>query len=376
MTTANASAGTDRGVDESAARIKRLQAEMARRGVDDLIVGPSPDLRYLLGTDGHVSERMSVLIVPRAGQPAYVVPGLEAPLLARLDGLLAIHPWEETEAPAERAAQAIGPGAGRTIAVGDRLWSAFLLRLQAALPGARWIESGELMRPLRAVKDAAEIALLREAARRTDEAWDAFRLTSIAGLTEREALRRLLDLTYERGLGPNFGSCGSGPNSASPHHETGDRVIEPGDVVVFDWGGMLDGYNSDVTRTVAIGELPADYLRVYETVLAANRAALAAVRPGVSCEAIDKAARDVIDAAGYGAYFIHRVGHGLGLDIHEEPYLVAGNQLPLQAGMVFSDEPGIYLPGRFGVRIEDTVVCTEQGGELLNHAYRELTVMS
>ncbi|HET7092102.1 MAG TPA: aminopeptidase P family N-terminal domain-containing protein, partial [Thermomicrobiales bacterium] len=179
MANANANAGTNQDTGESAARMQRLQAEMARRGVDDVIVGPSPDLRYLIGTGGHVSERMSVLIVPRAGRPACVVPGLEAPLLANLAGLLDIRRWDETESPAARAADVIGPGAGRTIAVGDRLWSAFLLRLQAALPGARWVESSELMRPLRAVKDAAEIALLREAARRTDEAWDAFRLTSI-----------------------------------------------------------------------------------------------------------------------------------------------------------------------------------------------------
>lgn len=356
-------------------RLRRVQAEMDRQGVDLLVVGPSPDLRYLTGYAGHLSERLSALVLPREGRAAYVVPKLEAPLLEGQRALLDVHAWAETEAPTATVARLAGAMAGKIAAAGDQLWSAFLLRLQAAMPGARWVEGGPLLRPLRMIKDEREIALLREAGRRTDEAWEEFVATPIAGLTEKQALARLLDLTHARGLEPGFGACGSGPHSASPHHQSGDRVIGPGDAVVFDWGGTLEGYNSDVTRTLHVGEPSAEFVRAYETVLAANRAALAAVRPGVPCREIDRVARDVIEAAGFGEYFIHRVGHGLGLDIHEEPYLVAGNDLPLAAGMVFSDEPGVYFPGRFGIRIEDTVVCTKEGGRRLNEATRELRVM-
>ena len=365
------------GAAVSPARLERAQREMARQGIDLLVVGPSPDLAYLTGNGGHLSERLSLLLVPREGGATYVVPRFEAPLLGRQRDLAAIRTWEETEDPAALAAAVAGPVAGKTVAVADQLWSVFLLRLQAAMPGARWIGSGDLLRPLRMTKDAAEIATMREAARRTDVAWETFRHRSIVGLTEREAIAQLLELTAEQGLGVSWGICASGPNAASPHHVAGDRKIEPGDAVVFDWGGTLDGYHSDITRTVWVGPDPdPEYVAVYGTVLAANRAALAAVRPGVPCEAVDRAARDVIEAAGHGAAFIHRTGHGLGLDIHEEPYLVAGNTLPLAAGMVFSDEPGIYLAGRFGVRVEDTVVCTETGGECISHARRELTTMA
>jgi Xaa-Pro aminopeptidase len=182
-------------------------------------------------------------------------------------------------------------------------------------------------------------------------------------------------MTKARGVGETWGLCASGPNAASPHHQTGQRVIQTGDSVIFDWGGTIDGYFSDVTRTVHVGEPSEEFRRVYDIVRRANQVTLDAVRPGVPCEGLDKAARDLITAEGFGPAFIHRVGHGLGLEVHEEPYLVAGNGLPLAPGMVFSDEPGVYLEGRFGVRIEDTVVCTETGGERLNEATRDLIVM-
>jgi len=210
-----------------------------------------------------------------------------------------------------------------------------------------------------------------------DAAWEEFVATArLTGKTERQAAEELTELRAKHGLEIHgIGICASGPNSAAPHHITGDRVIQPGDTVIFDFGGKHEHYSADVTRTVHIGEPDDEYRRVYDIVLRANEAALAAVRPGVACQDIDRAARKVITDAGYGEYFIHRVGHGLGLDGHEEPYLVEGNTLPLQVGMVFSDEPGIYIPGLFGVRIEDAVVVTEHGGERLNHCSRELTVM-
>lgn len=358
-------------------RLQRTQQELARQDVDFLMVGPSNDLFYLIGTAGHLSERLTLLIVPQVGTPTIVAAGFEVPLLSAQRDLAEIHPWDDGEDPIALVAQAVGEAGGRekTIGVGDELHSAFLIRLQDALAGARWVEGGQVLRPLRMIKDGREIELLKEAARRTDDAWVELLTEPLAGLTEQQAIQRLLDLTYARGLEPSFGLCASGPNSASPHHRASDRVIQPGDSVVFDWGGVLGGYHSDVTRTVHVGEPDAEYRRAYATVLAANQAALEAVAPGVPCEAVDLAARAVIEDAGYGAAFLHRVGHGLGLGVHEEPYLVAGNTLPLQAGMVFSDEPGIYLEGRFGIRIEDSVLCTDTGGERLNEAPRELTVV-
>ncbi len=356
-------------------RLRRAQAELERRQIDLLLVGPSPDLRYLTGYDAHTSERLSLLVLPRTGKPSYVVPALEAPLLANLRDLLDIQVWSEKDAPAAVVAEVAGTGGGRSVAVSDQLWSVFLLRLQETMPGNSWCSGSETMAALRMCKDEREVGLLREAAHRTDEAWEEFVRQPLSGQTETEAMRRLQALTESRGLRAAFGICASGPNSASPHHHTGDRVIEQGDAVVFDWGGTLDGYHSDVTRTVHVGAPDDEFRRVYTIVLAANQAALDAVRPSVACEEIDRAARSLIAAEGYGEAFLHRVGHGLGLDVHEEPYLVSGNRLPLATGMVVSDEPGIYLEGRFGVRIEDAVVCLDQGGERLNEANRELTIV-
>jgi Xaa-Pro aminopeptidase len=356
-------------------RLRRAQAEMARQGIDLLVVGASADLLYLIGYEGHESERMSVLVLPRDGAPHYVVPGLEAPLLHDQRDLLQIVPWEETEDPAAKVATVAGTAALGTIAAGDELWTVFTLRLQRAMPRARWTEGGQLLRPLRMIKDEREIAHLAEAARRTDESWEEFLTLSITGLTEWEVRERLMELLKTRGLSPVFCNVGSGPNGASPHQTASDRVIGPGDALVCDWGGTLEGYNSDVTRTAHVGEPSPEFVRAYEAVLAANQAAFEAVHPGVPCQEIDRAARSVLTQAGYGDAFIHRTGHGLGLSLHEEPYLVEGNSLPLAEGMVFSDEPGVYFPGTFGIRIEDTVVCTANGGRRLNEATRALRVM-
>ncbi len=356
-------------------RLVRAQAELGRQGADYLFVGISSDLFYLLGYQGHASERLTLLILPQSGDPAVVVPNLESSLLASRRELVDLLIWEETAAPTDLVARSIGDAGGKTIAVNDHLYSSFLLKMQAAMPGAAWVSANDTLRALRMIKDAREVELLHEAGRRTDVAWEEFIATPLSGLTESQAMERLAALTSAQGLEISFGICASGPNAASPHHHTGDRVIQPGDCVLFDWGGSLEGYTSDVTRTVHVGEPDPAFRRVYETVLAANQAALDAVRPGAACQDIDRAARAVIGDAGYGDAFLHRLGHGLGLDVHEEPYLVEGNTMPLAAGMVFSDEPGIYLVGRLGVRIEDAVVCTETGGMRLNEATRELVVV-
>ncbi|MGH2533076.1 MAG: M24 family metallopeptidase [Thermomicrobiales bacterium] len=358
-------------------RVRRAQDELKRQGVDLLLIGPSSDLVYLLGFDAHESERLNLLLVPDEGDPKMVMPVLEAPLLRARQELLEIeiHAWEETRAPAEMVAHLAGDVAGKSVAVSDELWSVFLLRLQGAMEGANWLPAAGVMRHLRMIKDDREIELMKEASRRTDDAWMEFITQPISGLTETRAMERLTGLMRARGLSGGFGICASGPNSASPHHHTGDRVIQYGDTVLFDWGGTIEGYNSDITRTVHIGEPEDEFRRVYQIVLDANQATLDAVAPGVPCERLDEVARAVITDAGYGAAFLHRVGHGLGLDVHEEPYLVGGNAMPLASGMVFSDEPGIYLEGQFGIRIEDAVLCTDAGGERLNEATRELIVM-
>jgi Xaa-Pro aminopeptidase len=355
-------------------RLHRAQVALKAAGADVLLVGPSSDLLYLSGIDAHISERLNLLVLPATGQASFVVPRLESVNFSDKADLVRIEAWEETENPAEKVAALVGSSKVR--AVGDQLHAMFLLRVQEAVADGKWVQGGPILRELRVHKDSAELGAQREVARRTDEAWAAFLEGGpIAGLTENEAMARLSALMSERGIKPMFGICASGPNSAMPHHHTGERVIEPGDAVIFDWGGELNGYLSDMTRTVVIGEPTDEYRKVYDIVLRANQAAFEAVRPGVACEDVDRAARDLITAEGYGAAFIHRVGHGLGMDVHEDPYLVKGNTAPLEPGMVFSDEPGIYLAGKFGVRIEDTVVCTETGAERLNSAPKQLTVM-
>jgi Xaa-Pro aminopeptidase len=357
-------------------RLRRAQEEMATQNIDLLIVGPSPDLFYLIGYEGHLSERMSVLVLPSEGQAQYLVPRLEAALLEGKEDLLHLVSWTETEQPAAVLASMAGKAARGTIAVNDDLWSVFLLRLQQAMPQARWVEAAGLLRPLRMRKDASEIATMAEVARLTDETWEEFIRQPVAGLTELEAKERLEAALKARGVTPGFCIVASGPNSASPHHHAGDRVIQEGDALVVDWGGTLYGYYSDVTRSAHVGTPSKEYEDAYAAVLAANEVAFSAVRPGVPCEEIDRAAREFLTARGYGEAFFHRVGHGLGLAVHEEPYLVDGNDLPLAEGMTFSDEPGVYFPGKFGIRIEDTVVVTATGGEKLNHATRELTILS
>ncbi|HYH11213.1 MAG TPA: Xaa-Pro peptidase family protein [Thermomicrobiales bacterium] len=356
-------------------RLHRVQQALAEHDIDWLFLGPSADLFYLTGFDAHVSERLNLLMVPRSGDPSLVVPKLEAPNVGEAVTLARIVSWADHESPIESVAGIVTEEPSR-VAVGNHLYSAFLIRLQGAISAGSWVEASPLMRTLRMAKDAIEVELLDIAGRNNDVAWEAFiKAGPISGLTERQALDRLLALTEEQGTDKCWGICASGPNAAAPHYSGEDRVIQKGDSVIFDWGGPVGGYYSDVTRTVHVGEPDDEFRRVYDIVLQANQATLDAVKPGVECQELDRAARRIITEAGYGDAFIHRVGHGLGLEVHEEPYLVEGNDLPLAEGFVFSDEPGIYLEGRFGVRIEDAVVCTADGGRRLNESTRELVVM-
>lgn len=368
---------SDAGSEVFSTRIRGAQVAMGAPGLDAMIVSPSSDLVYLLGYPAHTSERLTALVVPRTGRPMIAVPQLEAARLTDRAGVVDVLAWSETTDPIRLVAGWLRANGARTVAVAEELWSGFLLRLLNVLPDVRFVTAAPVLRGLRVVKTGGEIEYLREAGQRTDLVWEEFLSTeTLAGKSERQAARTIANLMEHHGLGdPAFLICASGPHSASPHHMVSDRVIEVGDAVVFDFGGSVEGYKSDLTRTVHIGEPSEEFRTVYAVVEQARAAAFATVRPGVSCGSIDHAAREVIEAAGFGEFFIHRLGHGLGLDVHEEPYLVAGNETPLAAGMVFSDEPGIYMPGRFGVRIEDSVVCTATGAELLNHASRDLRIL-
>lgn len=369
--------GSHGSSDVFRSRIRRAQEEMRERGVDYLFVTPSSDLIYLLGYPAHASERLTLLGIPQDGEPFVVAPELEAVRLQDRADLVDVHAWKETESPIALVGQLVEGAEGATISVNDQTWAGFLLSLQRELDDSRFVSANDILRELRMIKDDEEIANLRHASAATDRAWERFvEETTFAGKTETELGRILGGYLEDEGLSAaSFMIAASGPNSASPHYITGERVAREGEPVLFDFGARWNHYTSDVTRMVHVGQPSEEYKKVYEIVLQANEAVRQQAKPGMPCEDVDKIARDVITGAGYGDYFIHRVGHGLGLDTHEEPYMVGGNTLPLRPGMTFSDEPGIYLQGKFGVRIEDLLLVTEGGAESLNSASRELSIV-
>jgi Xaa-Pro aminopeptidase len=362
-----------------------LAAAAARdAGLSALLLTPGPDLRYLTGYDAHQLERLTCLVVPAApgasgpaaaAGPFMVVPRLELPAAqaSPAGGLgLELIAWDETDDPYALVAARLGLTTGR-LGLSDRMWALMVLRLREALPGASQDLASTALRELRIRKTAAEVAALRAAGEAIDRVHARVPGWLRPGRTERQVAADIADAILEEGHATvDFTIVGSGPNAASPHHDVSDRVLRHGDAVVVDIGGtMPSGYCSDCTRTYVIGTPPPEFAAYYRVLQGAQQAACAAVRPGVSAEAVDAAAREPIAAAGYGEYFVHRTGHGIGLECHEDPYIVSGNTAPLGPGMAFSIEPGIY-PGPHGARIEDIVVCTEQGYERLNNAGREL----
>lgn len=356
--------------------MERVRTRMEKLGVDVLLLSLGADLPWLTGYEAMPLERLTMLVVPRDGAATLVVPRLEAPRVAEDRSVFSVRPWSEGEDPVAVVA-ALAGRAGR-IAVSDRTWATFLLALQSALPHAGWRPSSGVTGPLRAVKDRAEIDALAAASAAADRV--AAQLLGgdipLIGRAERDVSqdigRRLIAEGHDK---VNFAIVGSGPNSASPHHEPGSRVIRAGEAVVCDFGGTMDGYCSDITRTVWTGPPGAEEEAVYRVLQEAQAQGVAAARVGTPCEAVDRAARSVIEAGGYGDAFIHRTGHGIGLEEHEDPYIVSGNGVDLVAGHAFSVEPGIYLSGRFGARIEDIVVAAEAGPLALNRVSHELTVV-
>jgi Xaa-Pro aminopeptidase len=363
-----------------AGRLDLVRDSVRAAGLDAVLLTPGPDLRYVTGYDAKQLERLTCLAIPAHGDPALFVPRLELPAAqASPAGSLglAMVPWEETD-PGTDPFRMVADKLGNVAAVGlsDRMWALSVLKFRDALPSARLVLAGGVLRPLRVRKTAAEVAALREAGAAIDRVHAHVPDWLRPGMTERAVGSLVTEAILAEGHATvDFVIVASGPNAASPHHEVSDRVLAAGDAVVVDIGGtMPSGYCSDSTRTYAIGEPPAEFTAYYKVLLDAQEAACAAVRPGVTAESIDAAAREPITAAGYGEAFFHRTGHGIGLEAHEDPYIVAGNGELLQPGMAFSVEPGIY-PGPHGARIEDIVVCTADSCERLNHAPRELVVV-
>jgi Xaa-Pro aminopeptidase len=355
-------------------RMARVRSRMDKLGVDALLLSTGADLPWLTGYEALETERLTMLVLPRGGDATLVVPRLEAARVEEQPDVFTIRSWDETDDPVATVAGLVGPA--RAVAIGDHTWARFLLDLQRALPRSTFRKGSEITAPLRMVKDVAEVDALRAAAGAVDGVVAEMRSRPFGGRTEadvhRELVERMLDAGHERA---NFAIVGSGPNGASPHHEAGGRVIETGDVVVCDFGGSMRHYCSDITRLFVVGEPSADVRDTYEVLVGAQEQAVRAATVGTPCEDVDAAARRIITDAGFGDRFIHRTGHGIGVETHEDPYIVAGNTAPLAAGNAFSVEPGIYLPARFGLRLEDIVVATADGPERLNHAPRDLAVV-
>ncbi|GCD98189.1 dipeptidase [Embleya hyalina] len=360
-------------------RLGRAQKAAADAGLDALLVSPGADLRYLTGYEALPLERLTCLVVPVAAEPFLVVPGLERPAaLASPAGALGIDVlgWAETDDPYALIANRL-PAQVARVGLDNHMWAEKVLAFRTALPTAEQSLAGDVLRELRMRKSAAEVEALRRAGAAIDRVHARVGEWLRAGRTEREVGADIAEAIIAEGhIRVDFVIVGSGPNAASPHHELSDRVIETGDVVVVDIGGTTeDGYCSDETRTYAVGEPPAEFRAYYDVLERAQAAQLAAVRPGLTCEELDAVGRDIITEAGYGDYFIHRTGHGIGLESHEHPYIVQGNKLPLEPGMAFSIEPGIYIPDTHGARIEDIVICGENGGDPMNVRPHGLTVL-
>ena len=352
----------------------RVRERMGALGVDVLLLSVGADLPWLTGYEAMPLERLTMLVVPLQGDVALVVPRLEAPRVEAQGDLFEVVAWDETDDPISVVSARVGRAGN--VAIGDQTWARFVLDLQRAAPAAAFRKASEVTGPLRVVKDAAEIDALRAAAHAVDAIAAEMRRRPFVGRTEaqvhQELVERILDAGHQRA---NFAIVATGPNGASPHHEPAGRVIEPGDVVLCDFGGTMDHYCSDITRMFVVGDPEPEVADAYAVLVDAQERAVRAATVGVTCESVDAAARDVITDEGYGDRVIHRTGHGLGVVAHEDPYVVAGNDLPLQPGHAFSIEPGIYLPGRFGLRLEDIVVATAAGPERLNEAPRDLAVV-
>jgi Xaa-Pro dipeptidase len=366
--------------DPASDRLSRLRAAMRPAGVDVVAVVPGANMRYLAGLEIHLSERLALAFIPAEGQPAMVLPTLETPR-ARSQARFPIsfYSWDDTQGPFGALSRCVADLglAGKQAGVEYTAMRVLELRgIEQAAPGIRTVDATPLIAELRMVKDHEELAAMRRAVRVVEEALGAAVAQIRAGMTERELAAIWEREMRARGGEPSFGTnVASGPNAANPHHSNGDRAFQAGDLIIMDGGVWNDGYTSDITRTIALGQPSEQARAIYDLVQAANAAGRMYARPEATGEEIDHAARKVIADGGYGQYFIHRTGHGLGLEVHEPPYIVAGSQEPLTPGTTFTIEPGVYVEGVCGVRIEDDVVITTEGAESLTSFERDLIIV-
>ena len=362
-------------------RQRRLAESQRQKGLDCVGLVPGPNLRYLSGLPLFMSERPVVALYRADGRAAAVVPALEeGRTRAMVEANLRVCPYTDEEGYETAFASAVlslDLDGGRCAVEYLHMRVLELRALEGAAPNVQFVSLEEELPGLRAIKDQAEIAAIKVAIEITEQALHQLIAQPLLGLSERQVAARLAEEMRVAGAdGPAFIIVVGGPNSADPHAEPSERPLERGDLVTIDCGVIKDGYHSDITRTFVVAGPSPQQKTIYETVQRANQAGRRACQPGVPAEQVDRAARTVISAAGYGEQFIHRTGHGLGMEVHEPPYIVEGNEEPLQAGMVFTVEPGIYVPGLGGVRIEDDVVMTEDGAQCLTSFPRELLVIS
>jgi Xaa-Pro aminopeptidase len=357
-------------------RLERVRRSMEEQGVDTLLLSVGHDLPYLTGYLAMPLERLTMLVVPRDGEATLVIPRLEAPRVTPQPGVFELLPWNETDDPTALVAK-LAAGSS-SIAVGDQMWARFLVELLPQLPGATYRRAVDVVGEQRMMKDAAEIDALAAAGAAVDRIAAELQAGRIplVGRTEAEVSADLSARIIAEGHQKvNFAIVAAGENAASPHHHAGSRVIREDEIVLCDFGGTMNGYCSDITRCVVTGDVPAEIAEAYEVLHTAQRAAFDAAVVGTPCEEIDRTARRIIAEAGFGEYFVHRTGHGIGLEEHEDPYIVEGNSTPLAAGHAFSIEPGIYVPGKWGMRLEDIVVASEAGPVAMNSVDHSLVAV-
>lgn len=357
-------------------RIARLQATLQAENIDLVAVGPTANMRYLAGYASHPDERLCLVLITQDDVKA-VVPALNAGDWAAHSAIPPIT-WADDEGPGQALATALpSTAAVKWLAVDGAMRADFLLALMEVAQPAATVAADALIAPLRARKSAEEIEALQRAAIQADHAMQATIDACEPGVTEAE-LAWVAETAFRREGADRaeFTLIASGPNGAFPHHHSGTRKLQEGDAIIIDIGASLNDYKSDITRMVFLGEPSAEFLAAYEAVWTANEQGRAAVRPGIAAQEVDRATRGVLASRSLGEYFIHRTGHGLGLEVHEPPWIMEGNEASLAEGMVFSVEPGVYLPGRYGIRIEDIVVVTETGVRTLTEFDRQLVVKS
>jgi len=362
-------------------RMDRVRAAMSSQDIEVLLLSVGAELPWLIGYQAMPLERLTMLVLPVDGEATLVIPRLEAARVTERGDVFTLAPWNETDDPIAMVGDLTGKAS--TVAIGDLTWSRFLLALQHQSPTIDFSPANQVIGELRAKKDPFEIEALREASAAVDRIAAELQAGNIdlVGRTEAEVSaelgRRILAEGHDR---VNFAIVAAGTNAASPHHEPGSRVIREGEILLCDFGGTMGtesgtGYCSDITRCVHLGEPPAQVREAYDVLFEAQAASVAAATVGTPLEDIDAAGRSVIEAAGYGEYFVHRTGHGIGVEAHEDPYVVSGNTDLLEAGHAFSVEPGIYIEGQFGMRLEDIVVATDAGPDPLNLVHHHLAVI-